>query len=272
MTKRQAHQEPDGLARLGLILDSKALYRSLPATAWDKLKDANRQSVEHFAVRYATPIFCYYRRKWRLDPEQAKDLTMEFIARKLVGGSLLRSFKLGQYRFRDYLLRALRNFLIDAYRKENKLKLLPLDLVMEDNPDAEPHIDGPVEKEFIRNCTHDQLRAALLRVREECHRDGLEDHFRIFCLREFAEPKQGWDEVGLRFGVGWQEAKNKAWTVKERLRKAVAEEFRMTGMTAAQVKEEIRSRAEVFRGSAGKDFEIPEDGGSCSPKNETQND
>jgi hypothetical protein len=215
--------------------------------------------VEYFAIRYATPIYCYYRRKWRLDPDEAKDLTMGFIAEKLVSGSLLRKFRPGQHRFRAYLLRALRNYLVDAYRKKGKLKVLQLDLVLEETPGAEPSVEGGPETVFIRDCTHDQLRAALLRVREECLRDGLGEHFQIFCLRQLSEPQPGWSEIGRRFGLSWQAAKNKAWTVQERLRKAVLEEFKLADMTAEQVKEEIRSRRDDFQGSAGRDFDLVED-------------
>jgi len=259
------------LTRFGLILDSKVYSQSLPVTVWERLQDASRESIEYFAVRYATPIYCYYRRKWRLDPDEAKDITMGFIAEKLVAGNLLKRFRPGQHRFRAYLLQSLRYYLIDAYRKKGKLKALHLDQVLEETPGAEPAVEGGPESVFIRDCTHDQLRAALLRVREECLRDGLREHFQMFCLRQFSEPQPGWSEVGRRFGLGWQEAKNRAWTVQERLRKAVLDEFRLTDMTAEQVKEEIRSRRDDFQGSAGEDFGIAEDGEPCSRKNETKN-
>lgn len=260
MNERQTPQEPEELTRFGLVLNSKAYSQSLPVTVWDKLRDADRQSVEYFAVRYATPIYCYYRRKWRLAPDEAKDLTMGFIAEKLVAGGLLKKFRPGQRRFRAYLLRALRNYFIDARRKKDKLRMLQLDQVMEESPDAEPRIDDPAEKEFVRNCTHDQLRAALLRVREGCLGDGLEEHLQLFFLRHFTDSRPGWDEIGRRFGIGWQEAKNKAWTVKERLRKAVLAEFRIAGLNDSQARDEIRSLMGLFQESTGEDFSLTEGG------------
>ena len=181
-----AHQEPlepAELTRFGLILNSKAYSQLLPVTVWGRLRDASRESVEYFAVRYATPIYCYYRRKWRLGPDEAKDTTMGFIAEKLVSGNLLKSFRPGQHRFRSYLLQALRNYLVDSFRRRNKLNVLQLDAAMEERSDAEPHIDDPAGKEFVRNCTHAQLCAALMRVRDDCCRDGLEERSKNFVFR-----------------------------------------------------------------------------------------
>jgi DNA-directed RNA polymerase specialized sigma24 family protein len=266
MSSDRERREPVELTGFGLILNSKAYSQSLPATMWDKLDNANQQSVEYFAVRYATPIYCYYRRKWRLHAEEAKDLTMDFIFEKLVTGNLLKNFRPGKTHFRAYLLQSLRHFLVDLYRKNNKLHLLPLDPIMEASPDAEPIIEDSADTKLIKDYTHDQLRAALLRVREECYRDGLEEHFQIFALRQFAEPRPTWEEIGQSFGLDWQQAKNRAWTVKDRLRTAILEEFQITGMTAQQIREEIQSRCKDFQGSAGQDFDIQEEDLPCSQK------
>ena len=248
----------DKLAGLGLILNSRAYRDSLPATELGRLRDPSRGNVEYFAKRYATGIYCYYRRKWRLEPEKAKDLTMGFISEKLISGSLLKNYQPGKSRFRSYLLQALRNYRVDSYRKDRKLNIVPLDPAMETCPEAEPCVEDPAGREAMKNCTHDQLRAALIRVGDDCDRTGLREHFQIFALRHFSDPQPGWEEIGRKFAMGWQQAKNKAWTVKERLRKAILEEFQISGMTAEQVKEEIRSRCEDFHGSAGRDFEDPE--------------
>lgn len=261
MTSDQKQQGREKLTRLEMILDSKVYPQSLPVTKWNKLRDANDQSFDYFARRYGNPIYCYYRRKWRIQRNEAQDLTMEFITEKLICGRLLEHYRPGQHRFRAYLLQSLRNFLVDSIRKK-KLKSIQLDQIIEQSPDAEPCTDDPAEKEFIKDCTHDQLCAALQRVRDECDRDGLEEHFQIFAYRQFTQPQRGWGDIGEEFGVDWQQAKNMAWTIKERLRKAILEEFQFSDMTDQQVKEEIGSLCEDFRGSAGQDFDFPEDGTS----------
>lgn len=259
MAAKANPKEPEGSdSYINLIINSNAWNRSLPVTVWDRLEKANHDSLEYFARRYATPIYCYYR-KHNLSREDAKDLTMKFIMEKVVQGSVLKGYRPGQYRFRDYLLRALINFLIDYVRYRDHRKALELERILQANPGAEPAAMGTPERDFIRDCTHDQLRAVLLRVRSECERDRLGQHFEVFCLRHFGDPQLTWDEIGQRFGIPWQEAKNKAWTIKEWLRRAVLEEFRIADMTESQAREEIMGLIAMFPGSSGRDFCLAEE-------------
>jgi RNA polymerase sigma factor (sigma-70 family) len=259
MAAKANPKQPEGSdSYVNLIINSNTWNRSLPVTVWDRLEKANRDSLEYFARRYATPIYCYYR-KHNLPREDAKDLTMKFILEKVVQGSLLKGYRLGQYRFRDYLLRALINFLIDYVRYRDHRKALELERLLQADPGTEPAAMGTPERNFIRDCTHDQLRAVLVRVRSECERDGLGQHFEVFCLRHFDEPQLTWDEIGQRFGIPWQEAKNKAWTIKERLRRAMLDEFKIADMTESQAKKEILGLIAMFPGSSGRDFCLAEE-------------
>ena len=236
-----------------LVLDSDAWQHSLPVTVWAELKKADRQSVEQFARRYGTAVFCYFRRRG-LKREDAKDLTIDFILAKLIKGDLIGKFKPGQHRFRSYLLQALRNHLTDHHRREGRRRVVALEQALEEGPDAQPASEEQAELAFIRACVHDQIKAAIRRVKSESQRDGLEDHFKILCRRHFTNPRPGWEAIGRDFGISWQEAKNKAWTIQQRLKKALLGEFRMQGMTEAQIKEEVQELIGLFLGHAGTEL------------------
>jgi RNA polymerase sigma factor (sigma-70 family) len=238
---------------LELNLDSDAWQRSLPPTVWDALKGAEKDSLEYFARRYGSAICCYFGRHG-LKREDAQDLTMDFIIDKVIQGNLLTNFKPGQYRFRSYLLRALRNYLIDFFRKEAQQPLLERGRIAAEQPEFEPAAEEDAKRQFICESVHDQIKQVLRLVHYECQRDGLAEHFKMFCLRHLGRPTLRWEEVGQRFGRDAQQAKNAAWTVRQRLRKAMLDEFRMRGMTDTQVLDEIRQLIALFPKFAGSEL------------------
>ncbi len=258
MAEREESESQAGeLPEFGLIINSDAWEKSLPVTAWDALKDADRDSVEYFARRYATPIYCYFRRH-NIQRDQAKDLTQGFLVDKIILGRLLSRYSPGEHRFRSYLLPALRNYQIDFIRKRNREPTLGLDQVMEGSPDLEPAVEKDVEREVICQCVHDQLREVMLLVQCECKQDGLGDHFLMFCLRHLTNPRPSWKKIGEEFGIDWQEAKNRAWTVRDRLKKAILKEFRMQGMTKDEVLDEIRELKGMFHNFFGTELSFEE--------------
>ena len=126
-----------------------------------------------------------------------------------------------------------------------------LDPIIERNPNAEPQDERSVSQEFIRGCVHEQIREAVTRVKAECRRDGLVEHFQMFCQRYFVNPRPTWQQIGQEYGVSWQVAKNRAWTVQERLKSALLEEFRLQDMTEIQVTDEVHEAFRLFQGYAG---------------------
>jgi len=252
---RHANNLPDS----GLIIDSDAWQKSLPVTAWTVLRNADLASVEHFARRYATPIYCYFRRH-NIQRDEAKDLTQSFIADKVLQKDFLKQFKPGKdyepgrRMFRSYLLPALKNHLIDFIRERNRKRMLQVEHAVEGDQHLDLATGKDVEDEVICRTVHDQLKEVLLSVQADCERDGLQDHFRMFCLRHFARPKLSWKEIGLGFDVNWQEAKNRAWTVRDRLKKAVLAELGMQGMSQDEVLEEVRELRRLLKNFVGTGF------------------
>ena len=70
---------------------------------------------------YWKPVYKYLRLKWRLDPEQAADLTQDFFAGTLEKDVLGR-YDAERARFRTYLRLCLDGFVSNARKAEGRLK------------------------------------------------------------------------------------------------------------------------------------------------------
>ena len=240
-----------------VIQDWDTLRRTMPVTVWDRLKRADRESIEYFARRYGNPIYAYFRRpRWcrGLKRHDAEQLTMEFIKDQLAGGRLFKHFDPSKGHFRPYLFQALENYLKSYFRREGKRPDREQLQTDEGGPDFIPEHRRNVGQDFVCRCVHDQLKEVIRRVKSECERDGLADHFKMFLMRVFEHPRPRWNEIGRRFGMGWQEAKNRAWTVRDRLKRAILEEFKIQNMSESQARDEIRQLIALFEGYMDTDL------------------
>ncbi len=111
-------------------LDSKAQgRRDLPTTRWSLVagiqaasEEARRAALGHLFERYKKPIYHYFRLRWRMKPEEAQDLTLDFFA-MLLQSDALQKYQPGRSSFRTYLKGILKNFTqdqIDRLRAEKR--------------------------------------------------------------------------------------------------------------------------------------------------------
>jgi DNA-directed RNA polymerase specialized sigma24 family protein len=80
-----------------------------------------RQAWETLIAAYWKPVYKHLRLTWTLPREDAEDLTQDFFARALEGGTLER-FDAGKARFRTYLRVCLDRFASNARKAERRLK------------------------------------------------------------------------------------------------------------------------------------------------------
>lgn len=80
----------------------------------------SRAALGELCETYWTPVFRFLRREGRGEDE-SRELTQEFFARLLAGGSLEKA-EPEKGRFRSYLLGALKHFLADRRRSEGREK------------------------------------------------------------------------------------------------------------------------------------------------------
>jgi len=110
-------------------LDSQAQgRRDLPTTRWSLVvgvqagsPEARQGALGHLFERYKKPIYHYFRLKWKMRPDEAQDLTLDFFAMLMEGESLQR-YQPGRSSFRTYLKGILKNFTLDQIKKADAQK------------------------------------------------------------------------------------------------------------------------------------------------------
>ena len=228
-----------------------------PVTSWTLLSRARQQSDEgarareDFAQKYYRPVREFLRVLVQ-DEEQAQVLAQEFFTRLSGPGGLFERANPEKGAFRDYLQRALRNLVIDHYRRNRKEDL-------ETHPDQEssggwealtlPRFPA-AEAAFHRAWVEGTLAEALTRVRALCLKRQQQMHFDLFEARYLSEtePAPSWEELGARYGLDEKAARKRADTVGRHfrlvLRRMLRNEITVPGggvpVTGAQIDEEIK--------------------------------
>ena len=144
---------------------------------------------------YWKPVYKYLRLKWRLDPEQAADLTQDFFAGTLEKDVLGR-YDADRARFRTYLRLCLDGFVSNARKAEGRLKrgggvaLVPLDFstaegeLLKHEPSAPADVDELFYQEWVRALF--QLAVADLRAAADA--GGRASMFAVFERYDLADP------------------------------------------------------------------------------------
>lgn len=135
-----------------------------------------RAALEELCRVYWPPVYAFLRRKGYA-PDDAGQLTQEFFTRLLERRDIDRADP-ERGRFRSWLLKALKNFLANEWkkktaRKRDERQLLWLDaLEAEQRYQHEPQNRSDPEREYQRDCAVAVLERAFLRLRAECDERG----------------------------------------------------------------------------------------------------
>lgn len=198
--------------------------RPFPTTIWgmisgaaDPLDPAHREHLDRLVAQYWKPAYCYLRACGVRSVEDAKDLTQEFFARLLEKDTVARvDPRRGS--FRAFLMRALRNFAIDAKRRAGG----PV-FAIDECRDAETRIRGKgPESEFRREWIRTVLSAALDELARRSKGDAVEV-FRSYCLGDSDET---YAELGKRLGISESDVRNRIAKCRRELREIVREKVR----------------------------------------------
>ncbi|HXG89444.1 MAG TPA: sigma-70 family RNA polymerase sigma factor [Vicinamibacterales bacterium] len=136
---------------------------------------------------YWKPVYKYLRLKWRLNPDDASDLTQEFFT------SALEKDVLGRYdpdkaRFRTYLRLCLDGFAANARKAEGRLKrggavvTVPLDFVSAEGElrRHEPSVPADVDDLFYQEWVRVLFQHAVADLRTASQASGREVMFTVF--------------------------------------------------------------------------------------------
>ena len=164
-------------------------------------------AMDRLMRQYLAPIYAYVRRTGRT-PDQAADLTQDFVATVVLERALIQKADPERGRFRAFVKSALSHFLIDEHRRATArfraavtpaLPGLRLD-------DFEPDAAADPTTAFDRQWAGTLLAVALARVEADCRECGQGAHWDAFCavvidptVRQTSAPKL--TDIATRLGL-----------------------------------------------------------------------
>jgi RNA polymerase sigma factor (sigma-70 family) len=234
-----------------------------PVTSWALLAKAGEQcdegarAREVFARRYYRPVREFLMALVR-DSERVQDLSQEFFAKLSAPGGVLEHATPDKGRFHNFLKQALRNLVIDHYRRNRReaLQTHP-DQASAEGWDVLNLAEFPAaEAAFHHEWVKVTLAEALTLVRTRCLERGQKVHLDLFEKRYLSDLDfvPSWDELGARYGMDQKAARERADTVVRHfrfvLRRMLRNEISVPGgarVTEAKVDEEIKALLSPLR-------------------------
>ncbi len=208
--------------------------------------------LEELCRTYWFPLYAYVRRRG-YTKEDAEDLTQAFFARFLAK-NYLAGLSAERGRFRAFLLASLKHFLINEWKKTQRLKRgggetpLSLDWQTADTKfqvanTAEPSPD----KAFDREWALALLAKVIERLQKECEADGkakLFEQLKIFLTAG----KDGTAQAEVAKALGMEEGAVRVaiHRLRKRYRQLLRDEIAQTLADAADVDEEMRALFGAF--------------------------
>lgn len=163
--------------------------RDFPSTSWNLIRGAGkaqREHLERLIYLYWKPAYLYLRACGHKSVEDAKDLTQDFFAR-LVERKDWEKLSPDRGSFRGFLKRSLKNFMIDAARREQArrpaggLFLFRFEEVRDAHPTVDP--ENAFDREWVQTVLRESIRDLEIRLKKEGS-SNLFDVFRLYCLSE----------------------------------------------------------------------------------------
>jgi len=234
--------------------------RDFPSTRWTLIRGArgrDPKALERLVYLYWKPAYCYLRAAGRRSIEDAKDLTQDFFTR-LVEREDWERLSPEKGSFRGFLKRALKNFLVDAARREQARQpssrfLFRFDEVRDEPAGPDPEI--AFDREWVRTVLKDSIRDLEDRLR----RDGsakVFDVFRLYCLPEggAGDPGQSsrfmegldarastYAEVARKLGLRESDVRKRLSRCRTLLREIVVERIREYAGDDRDIREEFEA-------------------------------
>ena len=204
-----------------------------------------RDALTRLCERYRPPVLAYVRRHAR--PAEAEDLVQAFFER-LIGARLYHHADPARGRFRNFLLRALQNFLRDQHEHAQRQKRGAAVTVSLEPAGIERVASGDSpEAEFDRAWALAALDGALARLRAECEAAGKGAWFRTLepCVIEPVE-RDGYEDLAERLGTKANTIAVAVGRLRTRLREHVRAELGETVQSEQDLAEELSALREAL--------------------------
>ena len=244
-------------AEISVLSDSNASNptrsgQGFTETRWTQVLLANRdqspaarEALENLCARYWPSIYTFLRRRG-YSPHDAEDLTQGFLAQVLETGSMSRADP-SMGRFRSFLLRMLKDYLVDEIRKREALKRggsgrfadLPFHET-EEQYLSEPDPGLSPEEVFDRGWAASLLENAYQQLEVEFEKAGHVDRFRL--LKRFiaeAADEADCSELALQLDITPKSASVAVYRLRTRYRHLIRDEVLATVSNTELVKAEF---------------------------------
>ena len=206
---------------------------------------AAHDALEHLCSRYWPSIYGFVRRRG-YGPHDAEDLTQGFLAQVLETCSIARADP-SMGRFRNFLLRMLKDYLVDEVRKREALKRggpgrfadLPFHET-EEQYLSEPDPGLTPEQVFDRGWAASLLENAFQRLEEEFVKAGQGERFQL--LKRFIAEEAGDGDcldLAARLGITPMSASVAVYRLRTRYRQLIRDEVLATVADTELVKAEF---------------------------------
>jgi RNA polymerase sigma factor (sigma-70 family) len=243
---------PEELSRAGGAQFTTTHWSVVLAAGQGTASPRAAAALEKLCQAYWYPLYAYVRRRGH-SPEDAQDLTQEFLARFLESAAL-QGVSPAKGRFRSYVLASLNHFLANAWNRAHTRKrggharIVSLDEGMaEERFRLEPATDLTPEKLFDRRWALALLDQALRRLEQEWTEDGKSGLFQH--LRGFLAEVKGavpYAEVARQAGISEAAARQAVHRLRRRYRDLLRREIAHTVDRPDEVEDELRHLFAAF--------------------------
>lgn len=209
-------------------------------------------ALEQLCRTYWYPLYAYVRRRG-VSKEDAEDLTQSFFARFLAK-NYLDGLAVERGRFRAFLLASLKHFLINEWKKSQRLKrgggetVLSLDWQTADTKFQVAATNEPSpDKAFDREWALALLSRVIGRLHHECIAEGkgrLFEQLKVFLTIGKGESAQA--DVARSLGMEESSMRVAIHRLRKRYRQLLRDEIASTLSDAAMVDEEMRALFGAF--------------------------
>jgi RNA polymerase sigma-70 factor (ECF subfamily) len=205
-----------------------------------------QEALESLCRTYWYPLYVYVRRQGQ-SPHDAQDLTQEFFAR-LLEKKYLRLADPDRGKFRAFLLKSLKHFLVNEWEKARTQKrgggqcVIPLDADMaESRYAAEPALALTLDQVYEKRWAVTLIEAVLARLRESYAGAGRGPVFET--LKGFIWGEQAtlsYSELASQLGLNEGAVKVAVHRLRSRYRELLRAEIAKTVATPGEVDEELQ--------------------------------
>jgi len=225
--------------RLSVVARTRSADAEIRRLAFETLIDA-----------YWKPVYKYLRLKWRLDPDEAADLTQDFFANALEKDVLGR-YDAERARFRTYLRLCLDGFAANARKAEGRLKrgggvsTVPLDFTLAEGElvKHEPSVPADVDELFYQEWVRALFQRAVADLRASAEASGRTAMFAVFERYDLADPsgeRPTYAAIARELGVSANSVTNHLAAMRRQFRRHVLDRLRELTTTDEEFETEAR--------------------------------